>query len=155
MFLPEAVRYCLDKLKQAGFRGYAVGGCVRDSLLGITPHDYDLCSDAKPEDMCRIFDGHTLVRSGEKHGTIGVVIDKEVIEITTFRTEGQYKDNRHPDWVEFVGSVEEDLARPLGLISLLRLGDIFISSVTIFSRIKLRDCSFVSHDTIIFCNMFI
>ena len=111
MFLPESVRYCLEKLAQAGFRGYAVGGCVRDSLLGITPHDYDLCTNAKPEDMCRIFAEHTLVRSGEKHGTIGVVINKQVLEITTFRTEGQYKDNRHPDWVEFVSDINEDLAR--------------------------------------------
>ena len=111
MFLPESVRYCLDKLKQAGFRGYAVGGCVRDSLLGITPHDYDLCTDARPEQMREIFAHHTLVRSGEKHGTVGVVVDKEVIEITTFRTEGEYQDNRHPAWVEFVGKVEEDLAR--------------------------------------------
>jgi len=111
MFLPESVRYCLDKLKQTGFRGYAVGGCVRDSLLGITPHDYDLCTDARPEQMCEIFAHHTLVRSGEKHGTVGVVVDKQVIEITTFRTEGEYKDNRHPEWVEFVGNVEADLAR--------------------------------------------
>ena len=111
MFLPESVRYCLDTLTQAGFRGYAVGGCVRDSLLGIVPHDYDLCSNATPEELRRIFARHKLVLSGEKHGTVGVILGKQVIEITTFRTEGTYKDNRHPDWVEFVGTVEEDLAR--------------------------------------------
>ena len=101
----------MQLLEQAGFQVYAVGGCVRDALLGIPPHDYDLCTDALPEDMCRIFQGYTLVRSGEKHGTIGVVVDHNVIEITTFRTEGTYEDSRHPDWVQFVGNVEADLAR--------------------------------------------
>ena len=111
MYLPDCVRLCLDTLERSGFRGYAVGGCVRDSLLGIAPHDYDLCTDAKPEQICSVFSAHTLVRSGEKHGTVGVVFGKEVIEITTFRTEGEYKDNRHPDWVEFVSDIKEDLAR--------------------------------------------
>ena len=111
MFLPESVQLCLELLRRAGFRGYAVGGCVRDALLGITPHDYDLCTDATPEQICRVFKDYTLVRSGEKHGTVGVVIDKQVIEITTFRTEGGYRDGRHPDWVEFVADIKEDLAR--------------------------------------------
>lgn len=111
MFLPESVQLCLDTLQNAGFRGYAVGGCVRDSLLGIQPHDYDLCTDALPEDICRVFHDYRLVRSGEKHGTIGVVVEDEVIEITTFRTEGGYQDGRHPDWVRFVDDLTEDLAR--------------------------------------------
>ncbi len=111
MFLPESVRMCLHALEQAGFEAYAVGGCVRDSLLGLTPHDYDLCTNATPEDTARIFSGYTLVRSGEKHGTIGVCIGGEVLEITTFRTEGGYGDSRHPDWVRFVPHIEEDLAR--------------------------------------------
>ena len=88
-----------------------MGGCVRDALLGLIPHDYDLCTNAKPEDTCRVFAGHTLVRSGEKHGTIGVVVDALVYEITTFRTEGSYSDSRHPDRVDFVSSVAQDLAR--------------------------------------------
>ncbi len=111
MFLPQYVLHCMQVLEQAGFQAYAVGGCVRDSLLGITPHDYDLCTNAIPEETARLFSGHTLVRSGEKHGTIGVVMEKEIIEITTFRTEGGYRDSRHPDWVRFVPRVEEDLAR--------------------------------------------
>ena len=111
MFLPDSVRLCLDTLKSAGFRGYAVGGCVRDSLLGILPHDYDLCTDALPEEICAVFQNYRLVRSGEKHGTIGVVVDGQIIEITTFRTEGGYQDSRHPDWVRFVDSLTEDLAR--------------------------------------------
>ena len=111
MELSEAARLCLDTLAQAGYEAYAVGGCVRDSLLGKIPHDYDLCTNALPEETARLFAGYTLVRSGEKHGTIGVVADAEVIEITTFRTEGGYQDGRHPDWVRFVPCLQEDLAR--------------------------------------------
>ncbi len=111
MPLPEPVRYCLRQLEEGGHRAYAVGGCVRDSLLGLTPQDFDLCTSATPEQTAAIFARHDLVRSGEKHGTIGVVLDKQVYEITTFRTEGGYSDSRHPDWVEFVSSVKDDLAR--------------------------------------------
>jgi len=111
MFLPDSVKSCIEKLEQAGFEAYAVGGCVRDSLLGLTPHDYDLCTNATPTETATLFDGYTLVRSGEKHGTIGVVVNKQVIEITTFRTEGGYQDSRHPNWVKFVSQVNEDLSR--------------------------------------------
>lgn len=111
MFLPESVRMCMDTLNTAGFRSFAVGGCVRDSLLGIMPHDYDLCTNALPEQIRQAFSGFRLVCSGEKHGTIGVVTDDGVIEITTFRTEGGYQDGRHPDWVRFVDCLTEDLAR--------------------------------------------
>lgn len=111
MFLPKNVLQCMQVLEQANFKVYAVGGCVRDALLGLQPHDYDLCTNASTEEMAQLFSDHTLVRSGEKHGTVGVVVDKEVIEITTFRTEGGYVDGRHPDWVRFVDSVQEDLAR--------------------------------------------
>ena len=111
MFLPSKALYCIQKLEQAGFAAYVVGGCVRDSLLGLTPQDYDLCTAAKPETIAEIFREHTLVRSGEKHGTIGVVLDHHVYEITTFRTEGEYGDSRHPDWVEFVENITLDLAR--------------------------------------------
>jgi len=111
MVLSSTAQLCIAHLTQAGFAAYAVGGCVRDSLLGLTPHDYDLCTNATPQEICKVFSRFSLVRSGEKHGTIGVVIDREVVEITTFRTEGGYQDNRHPDWVQFVPSVEEDLSR--------------------------------------------
>ena len=111
MFLPKKVQFCMQTLRQAGFEAYAVGGCVRDSLLGLTPHDYDMCTNALPQETADLFAGHTLVRSGEKHGTIGVVVDGEVLEITTFRTEGGYQDSRHPDWVKFVSRIEEDLSR--------------------------------------------
>ena len=111
MQLPEQVHYCIDALKKAGYSAYVVGGCVRDALLGRQPHDYDLCTSATPEQICQVFSAHQLVRSGEKHGTIGVVLEKQVYEITTFRTEGKYTDSRHPDWVEFVTKIQEDLSR--------------------------------------------
>ena len=111
MFLPENVLLCMQILEQANFKVYAVGGCVRDALLGLQPHDYDLCTNATTGEMAQLFSRYTLVRSGEKHGTVGVVVDNEVIEITTFRTEGGYVDGRHPDWVRFVDNLQEDLAR--------------------------------------------
>ena len=111
MYLPEYIVYCIDKLESAGFMAYAVGGCVRDACLGLVPHDYDLCTSALPEQTEAVFAGHRLILAGKKHGTVAVVVEGEVVEITTFRTEGGYGDNRHPDWVKFVPRVEEDLAR--------------------------------------------
>lgn len=111
MVLPEEVLYCIDTLEQAGYSTYVVGGCVRDHLLGLTPSDYDLCTSATPEQICDLFSRHELVRNGEKHGTIGVVLTGQLYEITTFRTEGGYSDTRHPDWVEFVTDIKQDLAR--------------------------------------------
>ena len=111
LHIPKNVRFCLEKLTDAGFDAYMVGGCVRDSLLDKTPQDYDLCTNALPEEICEVFKDFQLVKSGEKHGTIGVVIEKEVYEITTFRTEGDYTDSRHPGWVKFVPNIEEDLSR--------------------------------------------
>lgn len=111
MYLPEDVQLCLDALTDAGYEAYAVGGCVRDSLLGLMPQDYDLCTSATPEQTAEIFAQYPLVRNGEKHGTIGVVINERVYEITTFRTEKEYLDGRHPDSVEFVTSLKLDLAR--------------------------------------------
>lgn len=111
MEFPQWVRECLDRLEQAGYAAYAVGGCVRDACLGLTPHDYDLCTQALPEETCAVFQDRKLVLAGMKHGTVGVVTDQGVVEITTFRAEGSYGDNRHPDWVKFVPDVEADLAR--------------------------------------------
>lgn len=111
MHLPHYVTQCLDALENAGFAAYAVGGCVRDACLGLTPHDFDLCTAALPEETEAVFSDRRLVLAGKKHGTVGVVTDFGVVEITTFRTEGTYRDNRHPDWVEFVPEVEKDLAR--------------------------------------------
>ncbi len=111
MHLPENVLFCIERLEKAGFAAYAVGGCVRDWLWGQAPHDFDLCTAAKPAQTAALFADFGLVHSGEKHGTIGVIFGKEVVEITTFRTEGDYADNRHPDWVEFVSDIRADLSR--------------------------------------------
>ena len=111
MYLPESIVQCINALEKAGFAAYVVGGCVRDACLGLTPQDYDMCTSATPEQTEAVFAGKRLVLAGKKHGTIGVLTDSGVVEITTFRTEGSYKDNRHPDWVQFVTDVESDLAR--------------------------------------------
>ena len=111
MHLPTDVKRCIDALEAAGFAAYAVGGCVRDSLLGLTPADYDLCTSALPEQTEAVFHDCKLVLAGKKHGTVGVVTGGGVVEITTFRTEGTYLDNRHPEWVEFVEDITGDLAR--------------------------------------------
>ena len=111
MELPEEVLYCMQMLTYYGHSVYVVGGCVRDHLMGLTPSDYDMCTSATPEQICEIFERHKLVLSGEKHGTIGVVVAGELYEITTFRKEGAYSDARHPDEVEFVTDIHADLAR--------------------------------------------
>lgn len=111
MLLPEPICACMDALENAGFAAYAVGGCVRDSLLGITPHDYDLCTAATPGQIRQVFADYRLILAGEKHGTVGVVVQGTPVEITTFRTEGGYEDNRHPDWVRFVPDITQDLSR--------------------------------------------
>ena len=111
MYIPESVTELMDRLEHAGFECHAVGGCVRDWLMGVTPHDYDCCTSATPEEMQTIFADRQLVLAGVKHGTVGVVTESGVVEITTFRTEGGYADSRHPDWVKFVRNLREDLAR--------------------------------------------
>jgi len=111
MNLPDYIQVCMDALEEAGFATYTVGGCVRDACLGLQPHDYDMCTSALPEQTEAVFADKKLVLAGKKHGTVGVVMDGEVVEITTYRTEGDYRDNRHPEWVAFVSDIEKDLAR--------------------------------------------
>ena len=111
MVLPQYVTDCIQALEAAGFAAYCVGGCVRDDSLGLQPADFDLCTSALPEQTEAVFSDKQLVLAGKKHGTVGVITGGAVVEITTFRTEGAYKDNRHPDWVAFVPNVEADLAR--------------------------------------------
>ena len=111
MLLPESIAEIINALETAGYAAYVVGGCVRDACLGLIPQDYDLCTSALPEQTEAVFANRRLVLAGKKHGTVGVVTENGVVEITTFRTEGSYRDNRHPDWVKFVPDVESDLAR--------------------------------------------
>lgn len=111
MVLPNYVTGCIDRLEHAGFTAYTVGGCVRDALLGLQPHDFDLCTSALPEETEAVFADFPLILAGKKHGTVAVVTGGGIVEITTFRTEGSYTDNRHPEWVKFVPDIEQDLAR--------------------------------------------
>lgn len=111
VILSDAAKTVIERLNEYGFEGYAVGGCVRDSLLGLTPHDYDVTTGAPPEETLEIFKDFTVVKTGIKHGTVTVVINKEPIEVTTFRCDGVYSDGRHPEKVSFTKSLSEDLMR--------------------------------------------
>ena len=101
----------LDALHAAGYRAYAVGGCVRDSLMGLVPHDWDLCTSALPQQVVELFGAERCIPTGLQHGTVTVKQNGGLYEITTFRTDGTYTDGRHPDEVHFVPDVREDLAR--------------------------------------------
>lgn len=109
--MPESVRQALDTLHGAGFEAYLVGGCVRDSLLGLSPHDWDVTTSALPEETASLFQAWPLGRQGEKHGTITVCFPGLPLEITTFRVDGPYTDHRHPASVRFSRSLRQDLAR--------------------------------------------
>ena len=111
MQLPKWVTECLDALEQAGFAAFLVGGCVRDACLNRVPHDYDLCTEALPQQTQQVFADHRLILAGVKHGTVGVITEDGVAELTTIRSDGAYGDNRHPDWVSFVPNIEQDLSR--------------------------------------------
>ena len=101
----------LDELHRAGYKAYLVGGCVRDSLAGRTPHDWDICTSARPEQTMAVFGEKHCIPTGLQHGTVTVRQGGGFYEVTTFRVEGGYADGRHPDRVEFVADVEADLAR--------------------------------------------
>lgn len=109
IFLPDYILRIIKKIESAGHKAYCVGGAVRDLLLGLTPTDYDICSSMTPEEIISLFP-HT-VPTGIKHGTVTVIEDEKKVEITTFRSDGDYSDNRHPEQVKFVRSLETDLVR--------------------------------------------
>lgn len=109
--LPTEVNTAISKLEKAGHKAYVVGGAVRDFLLGKQPHDFDLATSATPVEIKEVFSDCKTFDTGIRHGTILVIINDRQLEITTFRTDGNYSDNRHPDSVSFTGSIEEDLAR--------------------------------------------
>lgn len=120
MKIPKYVNNVLEILRFAGFEAYPVGGCVRDACLGVRPNDWDVCTSALPEDVLSVFPrAHP---TGIKHGTVTVVSEKNTVEVTTFRTEGEYSDYRHPDSVCFVRDVREDLARRDFTINAMALG---------------------------------
>lgn len=107
--IPEKIEYVIEKLTKNGFEAYIVGGCVRDILLSKVPHDYDVTTSATPDEIISVFD--RTIPTGIKHGTITVLIDDEPIEVTTFRTDGEYRDARRPESVKFVRNLRDDLSR--------------------------------------------
>lgn len=111
IFIPPYARKAIDILTNAGYDAYIVGGCVRDALLGKDANDYDITTNALPQNTAEVFSSYHVIDTGIKHGTVTVVIDKMPIEITTFRIDGEYKDNRRPENVEFTANIQDDLAR--------------------------------------------
>ena len=111
IYLPQKVKFIIDKMYERGYEAFIVGGCVRDSILGITPNDYDITTNAKPEEIIDIFKDFKIIDNGIKHGTVGIIIEKEVYEITTYRIEGEYENNRRPKNIEFTLDIEDDLKR--------------------------------------------
>ena len=109
IIIPKSVKFLIDTLCGAGFKAYIVGGCVRDSLLNMPAGDYDVCTNAKPREVMNLFE--KTVATGIKHGTVTVIIEKTGIEVTTFRTDGDYSDSRRPDTVEFTNDLKADLSR--------------------------------------------
>lgn len=111
MDLPEQVKQALWLLDKAGHEAYAVGGCVRDSLLHLTPHDWDICTAARPREIQKVFGTYPVIATGLRHGTVTVVLDGMPLEVTTYRVDGTYTDHRRPDEVRFVTNLIEDLSR--------------------------------------------
>ncbi len=109
--IPEKPALLLKILEENGYTAHIVGGCVRDSLLGLHPHDWDICTSAMPEEIISCFPNARHIDSGIKHGTVGIVLGSELFEVTTYRTEGKYTDHRHPDSVIFKRELREDLLR--------------------------------------------
>ena len=109
--IPEHARIVVDRLEYCGYEAYVVGGCVRDSLLGRTPKDWDVCTNALPDEVLRVFRRFHVIKTGLKHGTVTVICDGESVEVTTFRSDGEYKDSRHPEKVTFTGNIAHDLSR--------------------------------------------
>ena len=107
--MPEKVKFIIDRLTAAGFEAYAVGGCVRDSILGRIPQDWDITTSARPEQVKMLFP--RTIDTGIQHGTVTVLLEKEGFEVTTYRIDGKYEDSRHPTEVIFTPSLEEDLKR--------------------------------------------
>lgn len=111
MILAAYVKKAISILCENGFEAYAVGGCVRDKLLSKNPHDYDITTSALPEQVKKCFESYRVIETGIKHGTVSVIIDENILEITTYRIDGEYEDNRHPSKVNFTSDITKDLSR--------------------------------------------
>jgi len=109
--IPVDVEKIINRLEERGFEAYAVGGCIRDSLMDSKPNDWDICTSAQPEQVINCFEDYHVIETGVKHGTVTVRLNGQSYEITTYRIDGEYLDNRRPENVQFVNSIQEDLAR--------------------------------------------
>lgn len=111
IIIPENIMLIIDRLNRLGYEAYLVGGCVRDQLMGKTPHDYDIATSALPEEVIKCFSDRQVIKTGIKHGTVTVISDAQPVEVTTFRMDGSYLDNRRPESVTFVSDLAFDLSR--------------------------------------------
>lgn len=111
IFIPKDVSFLIDMIYENGYEAFMVGGCVRDSVLNLTPNDYDITTNAKPKEIMSIFKDYKIIDTGIKHGTVSIILNNNIYEITTYRIEGEYENNRRPKTVEFTSSIEEDLRR--------------------------------------------
>lgn len=122
--IPDGANLLIHALQDNGYSAYVVGGCVRDSILGREPHDWDICTSATPEQMLEVFKGRRVIETGLQHGTITVVVNKIPYEITTYRIDGDYSDSRRPDSVTFTDNLIEDLKRRDFTINAMAYNDI-------------------------------
>lgn len=111
MNINDGAKKIIEILEGKGYEAYAVGGCVRDTIMGKIPNDWDITTNCMPEDMIKCFEGYRIIETGLKHGTVTVLIDGQGYEVTTYRQDGEYTDNRHPDKVTFVTDLASDLSR--------------------------------------------
>ena len=111
IFMPKEVKFIIDKIYENGYEAFMVGGCVRDNILNMVPNDYDITTNAKPSDIIHIFKDYKILDTGIKHGTVSVILNDKIYEITTYRIEGEYENNRRPKNVEFTSNLYDDLKR--------------------------------------------
>lgn len=111
IFIPKEVSFLIDTIYENGYEAFMVGGCVRDSILNLAPNDYDITTSATPQEIMNIFKDYKIIDTGIKHGTVSIILNNNIYEITTYRIEGEYENNRRPKNVEFTSNIEEDLKR--------------------------------------------
>ena len=109
--IPQGAKALIKRLEEHGHEAYIVGGCVRDSLMGKCPSDWDICTSAHAEEMLDIFGDKRVIPTGIQHGTLTILVDDGAYEVTTFRIDGEYVDHRHPKSVAFTSELAEDLSR--------------------------------------------
>ena len=106
IFIPKEVSFLIDTIYENGYEAFMVGGCVRDSILNLTPNDYDITTSATPQEIMNIFKDYKIIDTGIKHGTVSIILNNNIYEITTYRIEGEYENNRRPKNVEFTSNID-------------------------------------------------